>query len=561
MERERVEGGEAASISSAASLELAKHVEVPLEWLARTPASARETQLLLSTASVARELELSFEVYVKLAERKHKLDSAWQSAVSRGSLELNASIPFLSNLVCQSRSARLKLMTRFSELFDRLLQYAEELSKFSHVNKMTSEGLKRQAKAAPSSVIRKALEREYLGRHVLAECERAIAKRIERFAGSPGGRHQNLDYASLSEFIKELEIRSELLVPSVDNSMEVERAEEFESDIPDSCDKETETPTLTIREGIKAKKRQRVSETPTQKLDNMNRVSHSLSLPGFDVASGSSFGLGTAEDHRQMNKALERDSGQRHSPRLTNAVVDLALDPTLQCTNGSASDDSRKATPSLTPNQTAQVVVTAAAMPRSQQSPLPTIRSGLGAGGSGSGSGSGSGGKKTVLDEPKQGRSPWATPGIGRERTRSGICPRTRGEGREGGSKDLPSAENSGGAPSGNASSGRQRQRELQRGRETEMAAETETENKFFDNIDPNEDQVGCALNFDDLQVGKSQSQSQQQSNKSNKSHNKKKRPRKVTPSLSSDENSQKVAENLKLSVTPSPSPPLAASS
>jgi hypothetical protein len=365
-----------------------------------------------------------------------------------------------------------------------------------------------------------------LGRHVLAECERCIAERIERIAANPGkGQQQQqqqqqrqLDYSSLSDFIKEMETRAEVLVTSSgDDSgmMEVERPledkeEESETDIPDSEDKGTE-PTLTIREGIKAKKRQRVSETPTQNLySSLVRVSNTsptpTPLPGFEVASGGSyFGL-------EENNLSQR---QQHSPRLTNAVVDLALDQTIQFTNHSASDDSRKATPSLTPNQTAQVVAGL-----TMATPMPTmLPAGL----------LGSGGKKTTTTAAH--RSPWATPGIGgnRERTTGSRPGTTRGA--RGSSKDsLPLAEE-----------------DLQSEGE-KPETETQTENKLFGNGE----EVGCALNSDDVQVDKSQQQQQQ---------NKKKRQRGVTPSLSSDENSQKVAENLKLSVTPSPSPPLAASS
>ena len=433
---------------SSVGFELARHLEAPLDWLASAPCSYREAFLLLNTASRARSFEKSFEVYVQLARRKKKVEGAWRSVATGKDLEMNAAFPFLSDILRASREARLRVLEDLSETIDALVQYSEELSKFSDVNKAFSERLKRKSRAATDDALRRALEEEFSGRHVLAECEREIAKRIKDItamstgSGSPGEDLSSLP--SLSDFIAGLEGR--LSGGAGRAGMDLAPAAQLQPDQPLLGS----APTLTIRGGIaggaatpatSAAKRQRVSETQTP----------------------------TQNDPDVLPSASGRT--QRHSPRLTDAVKDLEIDASLQFASHS-SDDSRK-TPTLTPNQTAM--------------PARNLVS-------------------------KQGRSPWATPGV---RRASGVP-----------DKDSPPTDDS----------------------QTQSAGHEKKQKKAGggggggEQAVPGDQQIGCALNFDDMPLKETQNQP-------------KVNPTQINSSLSEDSQNPK---NLSLGVTPSP--PLTAS-
>ena len=379
-------------------VDVAKYLEVPAEWLARFPASTRETILMLNTASRARELEKTFQVYVELAKRKANLEGAWRDVICVKDLSLNASIPFVSDLLRSSAEGRLKILEDISETVFKLNQISEELSTFSNVNRACAERLKRKAASAEDVAIQKHLEEEYSGRHVLAECEREIAKRIKDLAStksatggaeacSDAGARSSKDSSSkqkyLSLFIRDVESQMEVgggcHIGSEQLATPGENYEEAE--IPDSQERGELEPTLTIRGGIptsKKGKRKRVSETPSQLCE--------------EGISG-----GTLSGRENTGKKT-----QRHSPRLTNAVKDLEIDPTVATVQlaSHSSDDSRK-TPSFTPNQTAA--------PRSMNSTeqhgsldlklSPPEQAKL---------------SKKFSAASKQSRSPWATPGVSR---------------------------------------------------------------------------------------------------------------------------------------------------
>jgi len=233
-----------------------KYVEAPVEWLARAPCSPREALLILNTASRARCFEKTFQVYVELAKRKKGLDGAWRRVAGLKDLETNAMFHFLSEMLRASKEARIKVLEDLSETTDALVQYSEELSKFSNVNRASAERLKRRSRSVGDEAMRKALEEEFFGRHTLAECEREIAKRIKDITQvSCGGEGQKVSsLESLSDFLHDLESRHGVKV-----------AGKGPEEVPDSQeDREWGGPdTLTVRGGIQAAKRQRVSETPT----------------------------------------------------------------------------------------------------------------------------------------------------------------------------------------------------------------------------------------------------------------------------------------------------------
>ena len=424
--------GREAGAASTVGFALGRYLETPVAWLADAPCSPREALLILETSSRARSFERSFEVYVQLARRKANLEGAWRDVAGGKDLEINAAFPFLSDLLRSSRDARVQVLRDLANHTDVLVQHAEELSKFSKVNRSFSERLRRKAVAATDAAIRRALEEEYAGRHVLSECEREVARRIReitKLSGADGGSRIG-DLQTMADFLRDLELRHRV-GPAGDAEPGAAEDEEERVEVPDSQEEEEEAregaepTTLTIRGGIDAEaKRRRVSETP----DN---------TPAYR-AGGQTPGSGL---------------------RLTDAVKDLEVDSSIHMGvfASHSSDDSRK-TPTLTPNQTA--------LPGPGENPKSPNRAAAEA--------------KKLDSVTKQGRSPWATPGLG------------RGRGKDSQTDDSGSAGK-------------------RKGKKTKASGSKGEE-------------VGCALNFDDVQM---------------------------------DEPAAKVSNSLS---APSPSPPLTAS-